>query len=98
MALRCLRMITVIHDVKLFVMDTPAIAALNRVVDANPLDTFIRKDVNAIFKSNRWFATYVEWSVTSVDVYGGDESVKRLENASVAIAVEVMTDFAESDV
>ncbi|ETW06610.1 hypothetical protein, variant 3 [Aphanomyces invadans] len=82
MALRCLRMITVIHDVKLFVMDTPAIAALNRVVDANPLDTFIRKDVNAIFKN----------------VYGGDESVKRLENASVAIAVEVMTDFAESDV
>ncbi|RHY23294.1 hypothetical protein DYB32_009246, partial [Aphanomyces invadans] len=35
---------------------------------------------------------------TKKHVYGGDESVKRLENASVAIAVEVMTDFAESDV
>ncbi|ETV65833.1 hypothetical protein, variant [Aphanomyces astaci] len=82
MSLRCLRMITVIDDVRKYVMGSSAIAALNRVVDENPLDTFIRKDVKAIFKN----------------VFGGDQSVKRLENASVAIAVEVITDFSDSDV
>ncbi|RHZ16940.1 hypothetical protein DYB26_005165 [Aphanomyces astaci] len=51
MSLRCLRMITVIDDVRKYVMGSSAIAALNRVVDENPLDTFIRKDVKAIFKS-----------------------------------------------
>ncbi|RQM22038.1 hypothetical protein B5M09_009145 [Aphanomyces astaci] len=98
MSLRCLRMITVIDDVRKYVMGSSAIAALNRVVDENPLDTFIRKDVKAIFKSTEVLSTEVLNTYYSLDVFGGDQSVKRLENASVAIAVEVITDFSDSDV
>ncbi|RHY15517.1 hypothetical protein DYB36_007056 [Aphanomyces astaci] len=68
MSLRCLRMITVIDDVRKYVMGSSAIAALNRVVDENPLDTFIRKDVKAIFKSTKVLSTEVLNTYYSLDV------------------------------
>ncbi|CAK4094119.1 unnamed protein product [Aphanomyces euteiches] len=81
MALRCLRMITVIDDVKKQVRESSAVPAFNRAVDDNPLDLFIRKDVKAIFKN----------------VYGGEQSLKCLEDSSLAVTVEVMTDFPDME-
>ncbi|KAG9399093.1 hypothetical protein AC1031_012047 [Aphanomyces cochlioides] len=81
MALRCLRMITVIDDVKKQVRESSAVPAFNRAVDDNPLDLFIRKDVKAIFKN----------------VYGGEQSLKRLEDSSLPVTVEVMTDFPDME-
>ncbi|CAK4660419.1 unnamed protein product [Aphanomyces euteiches] len=95
MALRCLRMITVIDDVKKQVRESSAVPAFNRAVDDNPLDLFIRKDVKAIFKSALQASLHAVTDV--VDVYGGEQSLKRLEDSSLAVTVEVMTDFPDME-
>ncbi|KAH9136981.1 hypothetical protein AeRB84_018093 [Aphanomyces euteiches] len=95
MALRCLRMITVIDDVKKQVRESSAVPAFNRAVDDNPLDLFIRKDVKAIFKSALQASLHAVTDV--VDVYGGEQSLKCLEDSSLAVTVEVMTDFPDME-
>ncbi|OQR96711.1 hypothetical protein ACHHYP_13763 [Achlya hypogyna] len=81
MALRCMRMVTVVKDARQYIYAHSAcIPVFNRVVDENPLDDFVRQDVKGIFKN----------------LYAGDESVKRIETASIAITVELMTDYDDS--
>ncbi|KDO35700.1 hypothetical protein SPRG_18854 [Saprolegnia parasitica CBS 223.65] len=83
MALRCLRMITVIKDARDYIYaHATSISMLNRVVDENALDAFIRQDVKSIFKN----------------LYAGDESVKRMESASISVTVELMNDYDESPI
>ncbi|KAF0700440.1 Aste57867_9024 [Aphanomyces stellatus] len=81
MSLRCLRMVTVIGDVKKLLYNRDCITPLNRVVDENPLDEYIRKDVKAVLKN----------------VFGGDYSLRRLETSSLAGTVEIINDFVEMD-
>ncbi|EQC39096.1 hypothetical protein SDRG_03304 [Saprolegnia diclina VS20] len=83
MALRCLRMITVIKDAREYIYaHSASIPVLNRVMDENALDTFICQDVKSIFKN----------------LYAGDESVKRMESASIGVIVELMNDYEESPI
>ncbi|RHZ00010.1 hypothetical protein DYB37_001073 [Aphanomyces astaci] len=94
MSLRCLRMITVIDDVRKYVMGSSAIAALNRVVDENPLDTFIRKDVKAIFKSTKVLNTEVLNTYYSLDTKLTDWTTPDLaQQALWALDVLSITDF-----
>ncbi|RHY35796.1 hypothetical protein DYB38_007733 [Aphanomyces astaci] len=94
MSLRCLRMITVIDDVRKYVMGSSAIAALNRVVDENPLDTFIRKDVKAIFKSTKVLSTEVLNTYYSLDTKLTDWTTPDLaQQALWALDVLSITDF-----
>ncbi|OQS05845.1 hypothetical protein THRCLA_20514 [Thraustotheca clavata] len=79
--LRCLRIITIIKDVKEYIYNqSDCIGIFNRIVDENPLDEFIRKDVKAIFKN----------------LYAGDQSIKRMETASINVTVELMNDYEDS--
>jgi len=45
-------MISVVDDAKAMLSSTHFVSALNRAVDENPIDDFVRNDVKAIFKSN----------------------------------------------